>query len=58
MTEFIILNEIDMLLLLKNKPVVVRIDNKPYVIVTDEYFESQSQNEYLTTQEAESEENE
>ena len=43
MTEFIILNEFDINLLNKNKPVVVRIDNKPYVIVTDEYFESQKQ---------------
>lgn len=43
MTEFIILNEIDIELLNKNKPVVVRIDNKPYILCTEEYYENQRQ---------------
>lgn len=51
MTEFIILDKLDMQLLLKDQPTVLRIDNKPYVICTEKYYKSQRQNEYFTTQE-------
>lgn len=40
MTQFIILNEIDVNLLKKNKPVVLRINDIPHVICTEEYFEN------------------
>ena len=41
MTEFIVLNKVDMLTLCNDKPVTVHIDKKPYVLCTDECFEKQ-----------------
>lgn len=41
MTEFIVLSRPDMLALRDDKPVIVRVDKKPYVLCTDEYFEKQ-----------------
>jgi len=41
MTEFIILNEAEMLALCNDKPVTAYINKKPYVLCTEEYFEKQ-----------------
>ena len=41
MTEFIILNEADMLALCNDKSVTAYINKKPYVLCTEEYFEKQ-----------------
>ena len=39
MTQFIILSQIDMLSLHNDRPVTIYIDNKPYILCTDEYFD-------------------
>ena len=41
MTEYIILSKSDMLALCDDKPVTVYINNKSYVLCTDECFEKQ-----------------
>ena len=41
MKKFIVLSEPDILALYHNKTVTVRIDEKPYLICSDEYFEKQ-----------------
>lgn len=45
MTEFIILSRPDMWALCDDKPVTIYINNKPYVLCTDEYFEKQAESE-------------
>ena len=41
MTEYIVLSRPDMLALCDDKPVTIYINNKPYVLCTDECFEKQ-----------------
>lgn len=41
MTEFIILSRGDIMTLCKDEPVKVRIDERPMLICSDEYFEKQ-----------------
>ena len=41
MTEYIILSRPDMLALCDDKPVTIHINNKSYVLCTDECFEKQ-----------------
>ena len=45
MTEFIVLSRLDMWALCDDKPVTIYINNKPYVLCTDEYFEKQAESE-------------
>lgn len=41
MTEFICLSRYDLLALLDDAPVEIRIDGKPFTLCSDEYFEKQ-----------------
>lgn len=45
MTQFIILSKVDIATLCKDAPVTVYIENKPYIICTDEYFEKDMRGE-------------
>lgn len=45
MTQYIILSKVDIATLCKDAPVTVYIDNKPYIICTDEYFEKDMRGE-------------
>ena len=42
MTEFIVLSKVDMVALCNDKPITIHIDQKPYVLCTDECFEKQT----------------